>query len=234
MRLIQRGHAYIHADLHLAAVGLQPAGEEIEKRRLAGAIGTDHADTVAAQYARGEVRYDLFLTIGFGNLPRLDDPRAALFGLGCNKGYIARDAQLFAAPLPQLPQPRHAADIAFAPPAHAITYPILFHRDSAVELVTFDLFLGQHLVAPRFEIAEAAFKPPRSPAVEPHRDARQIFQKPPVVTDQDQRAAQSRQFLFEPFDRRKIEMVGGLVEQENIGRGRKGSRECGAPRLSTR
>ncbi len=119
----------------------------------------------------------------------------------------------------------------FAPRAHARAQPVLLD-DLAVKLVALDLFLRQSFVAPRFEIFEATLETARLTTVEPHRDTRQIFQKAPVVTDQHERACEARQFLAEPFDGRKIEMVGRLVEQKYFRLGRKRAGERGTARLA--
>ena len=55
---------------------------------------------------------------------------------------------------------------------------------------------------------------------------------PEVVADHHDRGAASLQFTFEPFDGGEVEMVGRLVEQENIRRGREHPRQRRAPRLA--
>ena len=52
------------------------------------------------------------------------------------------------------------------------------------------------------------------------------------MADQDQRRAQARQFAFQPFDRRQVEMIGRLVEQQNVGLGRERAGERGAAGLA--
>ena len=47
--LVEVGDLQIGALAHLAAVGLQLAEDELEQRGLAGAVGADQADLVAAQ-----------------------------------------------------------------------------------------------------------------------------------------------------------------------------------------
>ena len=54
------------------------------------------------------------------------------------------------------------------------------------------------------------------------------------MADQDQRTPGRLEFAFQPFDRLHIQMVGGLVQQQNIGPGRQGSRQRRAPRLAAR
>ena len=66
---------------------------------------------------------------------------------------------------------------------------MLLGDDLAVELVLIALLLGQHLVAPVFEMREAALDAPRLAAVEPDRAARQVGRETAVVADDDQRRA---------------------------------------------
>jgi hypothetical protein len=45
------------------------------------------------------------------------------------------------------------------------------------------------------------------------------------VADDDQRTTAAIEFAFQPFDGGEIEMVGGLVQQQDIGRGRQHMRQ---------
>ena len=63
---------------------------------------------------------------------------------------------------------------------------------------------------------------------------RQGLQKAPVVADEDERGAQALQLALQPFDGGQVEMVGRLVEQQDVGRGRKQPRQRRAPRLAAR
>ena len=44
-----------------------------------------------------------------------------------------------------------------------------------------------------------------------------IFQKVPVMADDHARKAASLDFLFEPLDAGEVQMIGRLIEQQNIG-----------------
>ena len=230
--LVQRRHHHIGPDLHIARVGLQFADEHVEQGRLARAVRADDTHAIAAMDTHGEIADDQSFAEGFGNPFRVDHPRAATFGFADGKVHLPRDAQLFAAALSQRAQIGHALDIALAPPAHAIAHPVFFHRDLAVELVAFDLFLLEHRVAPVFEMRETLFESPRLAAIQPHRRARQVFEKAPVMADEHQRAALRLQFALQPLDGGKIEMVGGFVQQKNIRLRRQGARQRRAPRFA--
>jgi hypothetical protein len=136
--------------------------------------------------------------------------------------------------LTQRLQASHAAHIALAPRGDAIAQPVLLRDDLAIELVEVALLLRQHVVAPRLEIGKAALDAPRLAAVEPHGDARQVGEEAPVVADDDQRRPACTELALQPFDGGEIEMVGGLVEQQDVGVGREHARERRAARLAAR
>ncbi len=94
---------------------------------------------------------------------------------------------------------------------------MLLLHDAAVELVAFDLLGLQDRVAPRLEGGEALVEPARGAAVEPHRRLREVLQEAPVVADQHNRRAQGFEHRLQALDGDHVEMVGGLVEQQDIG-----------------
>ena len=54
------------------------------------------------------------------------------------------------------------------------------------------------------------------------------------MADQHEGAALSRQSGFQPLDGRQIEMIGGLVKQENVGSRCQHARQRRAPQLAAR
>ncbi len=111
---------------------------------------------------------------------------------------------------------------------------MLLGDDLSVDLVLLALFLFEFLIAPGLEIGKAAREVSRAAAIEPNRAARQILQEAPIMADDDERRGKSLEFGLEPFDGGKIEMVGRLVEQQNIGLGRHDPRERRAARFAAR
>lgn len=109
-----------------------------------------------------------------------------------------------------------AAHVALAPCGHAIAHPVFFTLDGLAELVLFQFFLFQHLVAPFLEMGKAAIETARLAAIEPHRGGRDLFEKTPVVRDQHQRTARLLQLTFQPFDGGQVQMVGRLIQHQNI------------------
>src|SRR5262249_30408973 len=123
-------------------------------------------------------------------------------------------------------------DVALAAAGDAIAQPVLLVDDLAVELVLLALFFREHLIAPGLEAGKAAVDLPDLAAVEPGGGAREVGEEAAVVADQDQRAAAAVEFAFQPFDGRQIEMVGRLIQQQDVGRGRQHARQRRAARLA--
>ncbi len=97
-----------------------------------------------------------------------------------------------------------------------------------------ELFLLQRLVAPRLERPETLFDPPGPAAVEPDGGAREVGEKAPVVADQDQGRAQALELVFQPFDGGQVEVVGGFVEQQDVGLGRQHAGQGGTTKFASR
>ena len=232
--LVERGHGEVGAEPHRAAVGRERAGEKADQRGLAAAVGADDADAVAAHHAQGEVLDDRPRVEGFADALGLDDQRAGRLGVGGDDLRLAGGPAIVAPRLPQRLQSGDAAHVALAARRHAVAHPVFLARDFAVELVLGDLFLFQLLVAPGLERAEAEVDAAGLAAVEPDGDAREVFQKAPVVGDQHQRRALLHEARFEPFDGRKVQVVGGLVEQQDVGVGGKHMGERGAAGFAAR
>ena len=201
------------------------AGQHVDQRGLAGAVRPDDADAVAALNADREPVDDLAIAIGFADAFGFDHQLAGLFGLGgCEIGAASR-AAIVAPLLAQCVEIAEPLDIALAASGNAIAQPMLLVDDLAVELVLVALFLRQHLIAPGFESAETPIDLPDLAAIEPRRRARQIRKEATVVADEDERTAPAVEFTLQPFDGGEIKMVGRLVEQQDIGRGRQHARE---------
>ena len=109
---------------------------------------------------------------------------------------------------------------------------MLLVGDAAVELVAVALFFLQYLVAPGFEIGEAAVETAGDPAVEPHRRLRQGLEETAVMADEDDGRAQPLQRPLQRLDADQVEMVGGLVEKEDVGLGSEHAGKGGAARLT--
>ena len=208
------------------------AGQQVDQRGLAGAVRADDADTVAALDADREVIDDLAVAIGTADVLGLENQLAGFFRLGGSQVGVAGCAAIVAALLAQLMQIGEPLDVALAAAGNAVAQPMLLVDDLAVELVLVALFFGEHLVTPGLESRKAAIDLPDLAAIEPGRGARQIRQKAAVMADEDQRAAAAGEFALQPFDGGEVEMVGRLVQQQDIGLGRQHPRQRRAPRFA--
>src|SRR4051812_13344402 len=215
--LVERRHLDVGAEPYAAVVRRAAAGQHLDERGLAGAVGADDADAVAALDPDREAVDDLSLAIGPADILGLDDELAGLVGFGSREVGVARRAAMGAALVAQCVEIAEPLDVAFAAARDAVAQPVLLVDDLAVELVLVALFLREHLIAPSLEGTEAAVDLPDLAAVEPGGAAREVAQEAPIVADDHQRAAAALQFALQPFDGRKIQMVGRLVQQQDIG-----------------
>src|SRR5262247_4424766 len=136
--------------------------------------------------------------------------------------------------LPQALELGQAAHIALAPGGDAIAQPVLLARDPAPELVLGDLLAGKLLITPGLELRKPELDAPGAAAIEPNGMPRKVGKEAPVMADEHQRRLPLRQLRFQPFDRRQIEVIGRLIEQENVGGWRQHARERGPAQFAAR
>ncbi len=74
-------------------------------------------------------------------------------------------------------------------------------------------------------MGKAAFNTARAAAVEPDRRARQRREEAPVVADDHQCGTACIEVALQPFDGGEIEVIGRLVQQQDIGRRRQDARK---------
>ncbi len=230
--LIERGDFERRAEPHRAGIRRQHSRQHADQRGLAAAVRPDDADAVAALDADREIADDRAVAIALADPFGLDDQRAGRRRRTGGDGGIAGAGAIGAALFPQRLQLSDPAHVAFAPAGDAVAHPVLLGDDPAIELVLIAFLLRQHRVAPFLEMSEAALEAPRQPTVEPNRETRQRRKEAPVVADKHHRGAAGIEIALQPFDGRQIEMIGRLVEKQNIGRRREHARQRGAARLA--
>ena len=207
---------------------------QLDQRRLARAIGSDDAEPVAAHDQEVELVDDRPVAEGFRHGLGLGHQLAGEIAGRGRHAHGAECAHMLAPVLAQLGEQVHAAHVALAPRGHAIAHPVFFGGDALGQQRLFGLFLRQDLVTPGLELGEAAVKAARCAAVQPDGAVGQRLEKAPVMADQHDGAAQRLQFRFQPFDGGKVEMVGGLVEQQDVGLRRQRAGDGGAADLAAR
>ena len=138
-----------------AFVGLDLAGQQLEQGGLAGAVGADHADPVAALDAQGEVPDDGPLAEALGHLVGVDHHlgldvvilEPELRGAGRAEHRGAGGAHLV-----ELGEP---ALVAPAPGGDAALQPVELELEPGVELLGVARLLRIDLLGPGVEAAEA-------------------------------------------------------------------------------
>src|SRR5437773_858891 len=198
-----------------AAVRLLFTGDEAEQRRLPGSVRTDDPDDATARQREGEVVEQQAIAIALAELVRVDDdvaePRSrrdadlelalALLGLFRKEALVRLDA-CFAL---RLPRARRRLD------------PLELAREGSLPRRLLLLFVRQPLallVQPR---AVVALVRDASALVELEDPAGGVVEEVAVVRHRDDTAVVAGQRPLQPCDRVRVEMVRGLVEQQQIG-----------------
>jgi len=132
-------------------------------------------------------------------------------------------AQLFETPLIAFPACR---DPALEPARFGFEFLVEF-------LCGLEFGIGE-LLGPCIELRIAVAVVAQLAPVHPEGVGGDRLQKGPVMTDHHKRLAPLHQIALEPFDGRQIEMVGRLVEQQDVGVGEHRPRHRGAPCFATR
>ena len=103
--------------------------------------------------------------------------------------------------------------------------------DAAVDFMAGKLLGFEDRIAPGLEAGKAVVEPPRDAAVEPDGGLGKSLQETPVVADQHHGRSRGLEHRLQTLDADHVEMVGGFVEQENVGFGRQhaGERAAGLP-----
>jgi hypothetical protein len=178
-----------------------------------------------------EVAHDRHKPIALRNMPRLDHLPTGLARVLYRQLHVLRRACLLLAPqlVPQRDEPVETAHISLPSRADAVAKPVLLLNDAPVELMACRLLFVEDRVAPFLEGGEAFVEPPRRAAIEPDRRLRKVLQEAPVVADEHEGRAGRLELGFKAFDCRDVEMVGRLVQQEDVGLRRQHAGERHAP-----
>ena len=202
--------------LDLAAVGLQLAEQQLDQRRFAGAVGADDADAIAAADAQRQVGNDGAAAETLADMMRVDQHLglAIVAGRGdFRHGIAGRHRLAGGAQLDQLGKP---AFVAAAPGGDAAQQPMFLGLELGIELGGVLGFLGGDPLRPFLEAAEADFGAAQRAAIQPQAVLGQPGQEGAVMADRQHAAVEAVQPVFQPFDGGDIEMVGRLVEQQQV------------------
>ena len=204
------------ANLQRAAVGLLLPGDHPEQRRLAGAVRPDHADDAAARQREVEAVDQQVVAVALAQAARFDDDVAEpgtrrnvdFGGFNFLRGVFAQQLLVGV-------EARLSFRLARAR-RHANPFELAFERALTPGL---GLFLLREtilfLLEPRRVVALPRNAPP---AIELENPAGDVVQEVAIVGDGDDGARVVLQKALEPGDRFRVEMVGRLVEQQQIRR----------------
>ena len=219
--LVEVGHLDPAAAAHLAAVGGELAQNQLEQGGFAGAVGADQPHFVAAQHGGGKVVDD---AAALGAI-------AKVFAHALELGHQAATARPAVHIQPHLPDGGAALGVlgaqhlqafdarlgAGAPRLDAFADPLLLLRQQLVGAGVEQRLLCQALRFEALKGAVGAVVAVQQAAVELHRARADAVQKVAVVADEQQGATKIAQQLGQPADGVEVEVVGGFVEQQQIG-----------------
>ena len=203
------------ANLKDATVGLLQSHNQAEKSRLAGAVGANDAhDAVGRQHEVQVVKQQL-VAEGLGYMLGLDDLVAQAGAVG------DEDFELFLFLLDRLVQQfvvAVQARLSFGLSGFGgHSHPFQLALQGLLALALGLLFLGQALGFLLKPAAVVAFPGDALAAVEFQDPAGHVVEEVAVVGHGDDRALVLLQVLLQPVDGLGVQVVGGLVEQQDVG-----------------
>ena len=219
--LVEMGDIEIGAELDGAGIRLDAPEQQVDERGLAAAVGADDADLVAALDHGRQIVDDRFFVVavapGIGQVFGHDHMLAGAGGvLGNDIGGAAAFAP-FGALGPHGLERAHAPFVAGAPGLDALANPDFFLGQALVEQGVGLFLVGQHLFLALDEGVVIARPGGELAAIQIDDAGGQILQEGAVMGDEQQRTVPGQQHFLELGDGRDIQMVGGLVEQQQVG-----------------
>ncbi len=217
--------------------GLAPSGERLDQGRLAGAVGPDEDQVLAPLDPQRRILDQ--------HPPRDLDPRALHLQREATAALRLGEAERQSARLPWIGRDRTRLELLdlldprlrlpglrrlVAEPFHEPLHP------GDLRLLLLDR-------APERDLAGGLLAPPGVPGTREEAGPARLqlehrcpdgLEKPAVVGDQDYGRIELLQVPLQPLQRRDVEVVGRLVEQQQIGARRQRPGERGAGQLSTR
>src|SRR6266568_1603539 len=204
------------ADADCSGVGLLLAGDHAEQRGLSGAVGADHPDDAARRQFEAQILDQQIVAIALGEPVGVDDVGAEplrdrnddLGGLRALVGALGDELLVGAiARLGfRLPRARRGRD------------PLALPRHGALARFLLAALLHQPLLLLLEPGRIIALVGNAAAAIELEDPAGDVVEEIAVVGDDQDRARIALEMALEPGDRLGVEVVGGLVEQQQVGR----------------
>ena len=217
-QLIEKRHLHVGADPDRSRIRRKRTGEQFQKRGLAGAVGAEYADALAAQNVGREIAYHLALTVGEGEVFDFDDAHAAVRGGIEPHLRPARGGAPRSELLAQLHERGDPPFVAGGAGLHATADPRFFPGEFLHLALPTDRLVAEQLLLASEKSRIVAFPAGKFAAVEIENLLGDAFEETPVVRDDEQRhVALPADHPLKPVDRFHIEMVRRLVEKQQIG-----------------
>ena len=213
-------HAHVRAELAGARIGLEHAGQHLQQRALAGPVRTDERHPLPA--LEGEVQVagvDHGLAVALRDVLQRDHRAAAERGGSGNRNFTRLRPPLRLRD-PLEPLERLDARLDLARLGLLVAEPIderLGVGDLALLGLGRGLELGDPLGALVDEVRVVADVLGRAAVVELDDPVGDLVDEVAVVADQHDRPGVLRQEAGQPLDRCQVEVVGRLVEQQDVG-----------------
>src|SRR5512140_3716891 len=200
----------------MARIGRDLAEDELEQRALAAAVGPDEAHLVAAHDARGKILDDALVAIALRHVLELRDKAARTLAGRHRELDVAEAVAACGAFKPQSVQPAHASLVAGAARLYTLADPRLCLCEELVELAVLDRLDGELLGLARFIRGVVAGIVEQAAAVKLDDAKRHAIEEPAIVRHEEDAACESDEQVLEPLDGPDVEVVGRLVEQQQL------------------
>src|SRR4051812_32678731 len=202
------------ADPQLARVGLLLAGDHAEERRLAGAVRADDADDAAARQLEAQVVDEQLVAEALAQVLGLDDdvaePRP---GGDVDLDLVELDVALLGDERLEVGQARLLLGLAAL---RVLAHPLELGGDRLLARLLGALLLGQAGLLLLEPARVVALVGDAARAVELEDPAGDVVEEVAVVGDRDHRALVLVEVALQPRDGLGVEVVGGLVEQQQV------------------
>ena len=214
--LIVIGHRQLGAATDAACIRLHLAEDEFDQGRLAGAVRPDQADLVAAQDAAGKIPDDLPLAEAFVDVFQFRHQLARALALSNRKRNLAETLATRRAFQPQSFKPPHAAFVARAARLDALADPYLFLRQKFVEFLIVHGFDRELVRFALLVLGKTAGIGAEPAAIEFGNAGDGAVEKCAIVGHDQHRAGKFNHHVLQPDDRFHVEMIGRLIEHQQL------------------
>ncbi len=219
-QLVEIRHFQLGAELDRAAAGLQFTQQQLEQRGLAGTVGAEQADAVAALNDEGKVADQRFAArMSEADVLGNDNLFAGLFRGFHLESRLALHITALAALGTQRLEGTHPAFVAGAPRLDALTNPHFLLGELLVEQGVGGFLRGQLLFLVHQEAGVIAVPVDQVATVQLQNAGRQVLQEGAVVGDEQHGTVEAGQGFFQPGDGADVQVVRGFVEQQQVGFG---------------